>query len=134
MPLPGTKPSDRPVRRANKPTHEWAEIDAVPFEDAPALPGRWSARVLRWWTSVSRMPHCVLWAESDWQFAMDTAHVAKAFYAGNMKAATELRRREKVMGTTVDSRRDLRIRYVEPKGELPADIPSLADYRKDLEE
>jgi hypothetical protein len=31
----------------------------------------------------------------------------------------ELRQREKIMGTTVDSRRDLRIRYIDPEPEVP---------------
>lgn len=135
MPIPGTKPSDQPIRRRNKPSHDWTEIDAVPFVGAPALTGRPSKAVIRWWKAISTMPHCVLWDESDWQFAMDTALIAKAFYRGNIKAATELRQREKIMGTTVDSRRDLRIRYVEPAEVV--DNPSvsvMADYRKTLDE
>ena len=31
------------------------------------------------------------------------------------RLASELRNREKVLGTTIDSRRDLRIRYTEPR-------------------
>lgn len=132
MPLPGSKPSATPARRRNKPTHEWTEVDAVAFEAAPPLPGRWSVKVMRWWHSVSRMPHCVLWDDSDWQFAMDTAEVAKAFYGGKIQAATELRNREKVMGTTVDFRRDLRIRYVEPTAETPEGITAIDEYKKAL--
>jgi hypothetical protein len=41
-----------------------------------------------------------------------TAVVADAAFGGSASAATELRQREKIMGTTLDSRRDLRIRYV----------------------
>ena len=132
MGLPGSKPAERPTRRRNKPTHDWTEVDAVLFADAPGLPGRWSVNVLRWWQAVSTMPHCVLWDDSDWQFAMDTAHVAKAFYKGNLKAATELRQREKVMGTTVDARRDLRIRYVEPTVETPVGITAIDEYKQRL--
>ncbi len=138
MPLPGSKPSDQPVRRRNKPEHGWTEVDAIPFECGPDLPpkrGAWTKATRRWWQAVRTMPHCALWDPSDWQFAMDTAYVAAAFHAGNIKAATELRQREKVMGTTVDARRDLRIRYVEPA--VAVDSPSvtiMADYRKALEE
>jgi hypothetical protein len=32
----------------------------------------------------------------------------------------ELRQRERILGTTVDARRDLRIRYVDPEVEEPA--------------
>jgi hypothetical protein len=38
---------------------------------------------------------------------------------GIISAMAELRMREKVMGTTVDSRRDLRIRYVDFEDEAP---------------
>ncbi len=40
-----------------------------------------------------------------------TALVAAAFHGGDTRSAAELRQREKVLGTTMDSRRDLRIRY-----------------------
>jgi hypothetical protein len=81
------------------------------------------------------MPHCILWDEADWQFALDTASVAAAFHGGDMKQAVELRQREKVMGTTLDARRDLRIRYVEAvqEEERPA-IAAIEDYRKALRE
>lgn len=78
------------------------------------------------------MPHCIIWDSSDWQFAMDTAYVAAAFHRGNIKAATELRQREKIMGTTVDSRRDLRIRYVDPPVAAPAGITAIDKYKQRL--
>ena len=37
------------------------------------------------------------------------------YTGGPIGLATELRNREKVLGTTIDSRRDLRIRYTEPR-------------------
>ena len=46
-------------------------------------------------------------------FAISTVHVAEQAFLGVASAATELRSREKIMGTTVDARRDLRIRYVD---------------------
>jgi hypothetical protein len=78
------------------------------------------------------MPHCVLWDEEDWQFAIDTAFVAAKFHGGDIKAATELRQREKIMGTTMDARRDQRIRYVEPTVEMPAGITALEEYKARL--
>lgn len=133
MPASGRKPNTgQPVRHRVKPVHDWTEIEAVPFEGSPALPGRASKAVLQWWTAISTMPHCVLWDASDWQFAMDTARIAKAFYRGNIKAATELRQREKIMGTTVDARRDLRIRYVAPAIEAPAGVTAIDEYRDRL--
>lgn len=79
------------------------------------------------------MPHCVLWEKSDWQFAKDTAIIAAAFHAGDLVRAQELRQREKIMGTTADARRDLRIRYVEParKG-TPNNVKAIEEYRARL--
>jgi len=139
MPMTGTKPKGE-IRRRNKPVHDWTEVDAVPFEGGPKLPATkpgertWPAATRRWWKAIARMPHCILWDESDWIFALDTAFVAAAFHGGDIKVATELRNREKVLGTTVDFRRDLRIRYVEPKPtELPASVTAIEAYRKEVE-
>ena len=70
------------------------------------------------------MPHCSLWTEADWQFAIDTACVAAAFHAGDARVAGELRQREKVLGTTADARRDVRIRYLPPTE--PEEAPGVA--------
>jgi len=40
-----------------------------------------------------------------------------------------LRNREKVLGTTIDSRRDLRIRYTEPASSPRAGVTNLDQYR-----
>jgi hypothetical protein len=134
MPVTGRKPKEGgAIRHRVKPTHDWTEVPGVPYEDGPELDGRWSAKVLAWWDSIRRMPHCVLWDESDWKFAMDTAYVVKAYYGGNIKAAAELRQREKIMGKTYDARRDLRIRYVEPAIDAPAGISAIDEYRKMLQ-
>jgi hypothetical protein len=75
------------------------------------------------------MPHCILWSPTDWGFALDTLQVHAAFARGDMARAQELRVREKQMGTTMDARRDLRIRYVAPVEEsAPTEIPSMADF------
>ena len=50
---------------------------------------------------------------------------------GAISAMAELRMREKVMGTTVDARRDLRIRYVEIEEEAPQlELVSSMDERR----
>lgn len=97
---------------------------------------RWPAATRRWWTAVSRLPHCRLWTDGDWQFAQDTARLVAEFHAGNLSLSKEIRMREAVMGTTRDARRDLRIRYVD---ELPDDAPgpnlsvtAMADYRRNV--
>lgn len=134
MPVPGRKPKPESQRvNRNRPTHEWVEVLDEPFAgEAPELPEAigWPAGTRRWWDVLSRMPHCSLWSESDWQFALDTALIAKAFHEGDMRVATELRQREKILGTTADARRDLRIRYVKQvEAAVPAGVTSLADYR-----
>ena len=81
------------------------------------------------------MPHCVLWGDAEWEFAIDSLELAARFYAGDRAAATELRNREKQLGTTADYRRDLRIRYVDPDAldrqadEAAAEVTHLSDYR-----
>ena len=77
------------------------------------------------------MPHCTLWGPAEWDFALDAIELAAQFHEGDTRVATELRNREKVLGTTGDFRRDLRIRYVDPKAEVSTgeNVTSLDDYR-----
>lgn len=91
-----------------------AGLAALGLAAARTIPSEWPRETRRWWRAISHMPHCVLWSDADWQFALDTALVAATFHAGDVRAAVELRQRERVLGTTADARRDLRIRYVEP--------------------
>lgn len=131
-------------RNRTKPTHEWTEVENVPYDgEAPTLPQRWGldpdegvkvrmqwpARTRQWWRVVSSMPHCVLWTEADWHFALDVAEVHARFIEGSN--GTELRIREKILGLTMDARRDLRIRYVDPRPEQTraAGVTNLDDYR-----
>lgn len=136
MPVAGRKP--KPEGQAvtrHAQVHDWTEVVNTPFAgDVPDLPDReagWSARTLQKWQAWSQMPHCTLWARSDWDFAIDSLELAARFHEGDARLATELRNREKVLGTTADFRRDLRIRYVErpPENEQPASVTSLDDYR-----
>lgn len=135
MPVPGRKPKPegQAVNR-NKPTHDWTELANLPYAgDVPDLPrrkGGWPARTKRKWAAWSSMPHCALWSASEWDFAIDTLELAAQFHEGESRVATELRNRERVLGTTADFLRDLRIRYVEPvEVERPAEVTNLADYR-----
>lgn len=131
-------------RNRHAPTHDWTEVESVPYEgDVPTLPQRWGldpeegvkvrlqwpARTRAWWAVISRMPHCVLWTEADWQDALDCVEVHARFVEGSN--GTELRIRTKRLGVTLDDRRDLRIRYVEPRPESTAvaGVTNLDDYR-----
>ena len=146
MGLPGRKPTTNTEQLRNKTRSQsdWTEVLEVPYTGgAPDLPefrtvitrnGQEDVRLQTmtgdWWAIVSVMPHCILWTDSDWMFALSTALVADAAFCGVSSAATELRNREKVLGTTVEYRRDLRIRYVDsPTITESAEVPNLADYR-----
>ena len=138
MPLPGSKPNEgQPIRHRVKPRQDWVEVENRTHRGGPHLSpaqstGRpWPEATKKWWGVIRRMPHAVLWTEADWQFALDTAEVAAAFHDGDMKQAVELRQREKVLGTTLDARRDLRIRYVEQvRQEQPARVTAIEEYRR----
>ena len=141
MPPAGRKPNQgQAIRHRVKPVHDWTEIEDAPFPDAPPMPDGlygipWPAETQRWWEVVSRMPHCVIWQESDWQFAIDTIAIHARFVRGeSASAATELRNREKVLGTTLDFRRDLRIRYVAAgtAAAKSAGVVAIEDYQQRL--
>ena len=138
MPIPGPdpKPAGQARHRIKSP-HDWVEVENVPFEGGPDLPefradGRqWSDRIRAKWDAWRSMPHAKLWSAAEWDFALDTIELAALMLEKqSSNLATELRNREKVLGTTVDFLRALRIRYVEPKtGGAPAGVTNIVDYR-----
>lgn len=107
-------------------------LNSLGLSSARAIPLQWPPGTKKWWSVISRMPHCILWDEADWQYAMDTAVVASAFHGGDVRVANELRQREKNMGTTSDARRSLRIRYVDSieDNSDPAIVTAMDSYRK----
>jgi hypothetical protein len=107
-------------------------LSSLGLSSARSIPIQWPQETKKWWRVISQMPHCVMWTAGDWQFALDTAMVAAAFHAGDVRVANELRQREKIMGTTGDARRDLRIRYVESADESadPAVVTAMDAYRR----
>ncbi len=128
-------PAGKSVKHGHTPSAEWTEVANVPYQgpspDLPKLSGRkkWSELVAQWWEQVRVMPHCVNWGAGDWQFGLETALMKDAFWKeyseGEMKStmATEIRRREAMMGTTVEARRQLRIRYVTAvDGDQPGEL------------
>ena len=121
MPVSGAKPKPPGQTVTRQPqAFDWTLVPDVPWANGPRLPYRrpaWPASTRRWWDVVSTMPHCHLWSVSDWRFAVSTALIADMVFCGDRMAAGELRQREKIMGVTLDSRRDLRIRYVKPESD-----------------
>jgi hypothetical protein len=119
-------------------TQVTAGLVALADAQAERAPATWPRTTKAWWAAVSRLPHAVLWAEADWQFALDTAELVAAFHAGNHQLAPEIRRREAIMGTTRDARRDLRIRYVDPLvedegGAASPNVTAMAQYRASVQ-
>ena len=116
-------------KHGRTPTADWIEVDDVPFQgpwpELPELPGGKRAKyhplALRWWDTVKRLPHAVLWDDADWLYAVETAYMKHFYYkdvandekGATTSAATEIRRREDNIGTTMEARRKLRIRYVD---------------------
>lgn len=136
MPAAGTKPKPegQAVNRT-KPSFEWIEIPDIPFTGAPKLPAKRSngeprhPYTKRWWNAISRMPHCVLWDKEDWELAFETAELKDAFNYGGLSYAPEMRIREKLMGTTWDSKRDLRIKLVPVSEAATLAVAKIDDYR-----
>lgn len=118
-------PTQSARRLGHSPNADWTDVANRPYEgaspDLPKLPARQKYHLLvtTWWEMVRHMPHCVRWTPPDWQFAVETALLKHFFWTdatnGDVKttAATEIRRREDMMGTTDEARRKLRIRYVD---------------------
>jgi len=64
-----------------------------------------------------------MFTQTDWQFLIETAFLADAFYYGNMSVASELRLRVAKFGATPEDRQRLRLQFVPPDED---DKPSLA--------
>lgn len=132
--MKGRKPKPKGTAVNRSPSvHDWTDVVDVPYDgDRPSLPKGTPAETGRWWDAVSRMPHCVLWSPTDWQFALDTSRVHAAFVGGDLARAAELRIRESHMGTTMDALRDLRIRYVDESEDDSgsSDVSNIDDVRR----
>lgn len=159
-------PESKAMKHGRTPNADWTEVPDVPYPgpwpELPGLPGgkraKWNELALRWWDTIKVMPHCALWDDADWLYALETLYM-KHFYfrdvandEGTTSAATEIRRREDYLGTTMEARRKLRIKYIDAEDEgvqdavgqgveddeddapkpagKPGTVSSLADRRK----
>jgi hypothetical protein len=137
MPISGRKQGPPGVsRNRHPPVHEWIEVEDTPHTGGPDLPparrdGRlWPEWAVQRWQDWRSMPHAVLWTAGDWGYAVDALEVAVlGFDKGSAMMIGEARQGERLLGTTMDSRRDLRIRYTESGG-LGGEFVALADYRR----
>lgn len=150
MAVAGRKPvEDRSqVVHRNKPEPgtEWVNVPNIPH-DGPPLPERtqalstddplydrraelglertWPAWTVRWWEAIRRMPHAARWSETEWEAAYAVAESHARFVEGwkGCTTGSELRIKEKALGTTADALRDLRIRYVDPPKPATGPLP-----------
>jgi hypothetical protein len=121
MPVGGRrpKPPGQAVTR-NPRLYGWTEVENTPNMSGPRLPPRrrngpaWPAYVRARRDAWRRIPHAALWQPSDWEFALDTIElVARAAEDdAPVSLISEIRLRERTLGTTWDARLSQRIRYV----------------------
>jgi hypothetical protein len=126
----GRKPEpDRSTVRNRKTPVPGYDVPNVPYEAGRKrmLPSgyAWPPETHAWWRCLRVMPHCVLWTETDWQYALTTAWIHARVWVGDYKMATELRNRERAMGMTDEARKALRIRYVDVEPEAVAPVTPL---------
>lgn len=108
--------------RHRVPTIGWTDVLDVPYTgpspDLPPAVGGWPEMTVEWWRIVRKMPHCVLWKDEDWDFAIQSAVLHARVYSDIMNAPAaiigEFRKREAAMGFGYDARQTLRIRYIKP--------------------
>ena len=117
MPVRG-RPAKDPDQRVNRVPlqHQFAQVLDVPYVPTPdqvRCPVKNPlAPTKRWWAMISTMPHCINWREGEWEYARASAVIHDAFTRGRVTLSKTLHDRERVMGTTEDARRALKIRYV----------------------
>lgn len=110
----GLAPKD-PARRAR------VNVDPVPTTvlrhqavTPPALPkGLGTPEVRRWWSTWKASPQAEHFGSTDWLFLLETAYLVKAFYAGDVKVAAELRLRSAKFGATPEDRARLRMQFAQ---------------------
>lgn len=143
LPARAPKPPDQVRHRMGSSTAlVWKDVERVPYlGESPDLPARESGRpypvsTLRWWEIVRKMPHCILWEASDWEYALAVAEMHASVFERDLSARGAVtllgtfRTAENKLGTTLSSRLSLRIRYVDPvsKQTLPDNVARLHDY------
>lgn len=128
------RPPRANARNRNPRAYDWTTVPNLRFDGpSPELPSRgrqrWHVETRAWWEAVRRMPHCTLWTETDWRFALETARLVDDFWRGELGRAAELRLRSAKLGLTHEDRLKIRVRYVEPEdqdeGEAAVDPASV---------
>lgn len=115
---PAPKDPDERRRRNADPigTSTLIEDDEI---RGPDLPGgiEWPLPTLAWWQTWRTSAQAQRFAQTDWDFLVDTALLHARFWKGDVKVAGELRLRVAKFGATVEDRQRLREQIGDPKAE-----------------
>ena len=109
-------------------------FDLPELEDDPETgePRGWPALTRRWWARWRKSPQSQTFAETDWDFLLETALIHRAFVLGDLKQAAELRLRVAKFGATPEDRMRLRLQITPPAEQAKAEPKSAASPgRKD---
>lgn len=108
------------------------QVPDKPYEGrVPSLPDAdWQQATLEWWKTWTHSPQAHLFTVTDWQFLIETAFVANAFFAGNIAAASELRLRVAKFGATPEDRARLRLQFVPPEENEGPQLASVKPFKK----
>lgn len=82
-----------------------------------------------WWETWANSPQAEHFGSTDWLFLTETAFIAAAFYAGDLKVASELRQRVAKFGATPEDRARLRMQFAQAD-EADAKRPPVARSRE----
>jgi hypothetical protein len=137
MPISG--PHIKPVKHGRNPRFEFRDVPDVANTDYPKLPRLegvdYYPFTIHWYKTICQMPHAKEWKTSDWLFVHQTAVIFNRWCETlSPVLAREVRIREAILGVTADSRRALRIRYVEQEKEREEDEVEDIDYGALLDE
>ena len=96
--------------------------DAVRGFDLPEMaddpltgePRGWPSMTRRWWETWRKAPQSQTFADTDWDFLLETALIHRAFMLGDLKQAAELRLRVAKFGATPEDRMRLRLQVIAP--------------------
>ena len=83
-------------------------------DDAEGNPRGWPRQTRRWWETWRKAPQSQTFADTDWDFLLETALIHRAFMLGDLKQAAELRLRVAKFGATPEDRMRLRLQVIAP--------------------
>ena len=97
----------------------------------PDLPERdWHPQTVKWWETWRRSPMAQTFAESDWDFLLDTAFLHSELWNGTIGVAAELRLRVAKFGASPEDRMRLKLKIDSDAQAVTEQEQSLTDERK----